>query len=261
MLMQEYRSKEIYGDLYENGSKPLAVVIGGSRAGIPSLGKNLFDYLSANYNLLLLAYFGVGDLPKTLERVPIEYFVNAVRLVQTKLKLDERQVVMIGNSKGAEIALILTKYLQSAITIACVPGCYVFQGLPVNFFSLMFPKSSWSFNHKDLPYIKFSVGKDISADIKNKIYTSCYERSIKKHFNKNALIDIGAYKGGILLLSAEHDKFWPSKKMSHILVENNRHQVDISHTVLDLEGHYFLQYEASSTEMIRYLMAHAPSLA
>jgi hypothetical protein len=72
--MQEFRSKEVYGDLYENGRRSLVVVLGGSKASIPSIGKSLSDYLTLNYSVLLLAYFGVGTLPRTLERVPVEYF-------------------------------------------------------------------------------------------------------------------------------------------------------------------------------------------
>jgi len=73
-------AKETYGDFYENEGKPLVVILGGSRSGLPSpLNEDLLDYLKPNYNVLLLAYFGVGDLPKTLERVPVEYFVNAMK--------------------------------------------------------------------------------------------------------------------------------------------------------------------------------------
>jgi uncharacterized protein len=84
-LLMEFRTKELYGDFYENENKPLVVVLGGSKAGIPTIGKNLFNYLRLNYNVLLLVYFGVGNLPKTLERVPIEYFVNAINFIKKSL--------------------------------------------------------------------------------------------------------------------------------------------------------------------------------
>ncbi len=32
--MQEYRTKETYGDFYENDGKPLVVLLGGSRPGL-----------------------------------------------------------------------------------------------------------------------------------------------------------------------------------------------------------------------------------
>lgn len=252
--MQGYRTKEIYGDFYKNDGKPLVVILGGSRPGLPDpLSEELLNYLKQNYNVLLLAYFGIGDLPKTLERVPIEYFVNAISFIKEKYKIADNQVVIIGQSKGGEAALLLSNYMESAITIACVPGCYVFQGLPVTPFSIKHPKSSWSFNNKDLPYIKFYYDEDIIRDSENKIYYSCYEKSIEKNFNKDAFINVDKYKGKILLISAEVDKYWPSKNMSNILIENSKNKHGIEHITLDLDGHYFLNYDQSIDEIINFL--------
>ena len=259
--MREYRSKEIYGDLYENGNKPLIIVIGGSKAGLPTVGKTLLDYLIPNYNVLLLAYFGVGNLARTLERVPVEYFVNATNLVKERLNLRNNQVVLIGNSKGAEIALLLSKYMASSITIGCVPSCYVFHGLPIKFLSIMFPKSSWSLNKKDLPYIRFYFDRKLMKDIKTQIYSTSYEKSIEKNFRKDAAISIDGYKGKILLLSAENDRYWPSKKMSNALVENSKNKDSIKHIVLDLEGHHYLEYAQSINEIISFLKLNESSLA
>jgi dienelactone hydrolase len=260
--MQEYRTKEIYGDFYKNEGKPLVVILGGSRPGLPApLSENLLNYLKPNYNVLLLAYFGVGTLSKTLETVPIEYFINAISFIKEKHKIADNQVVVIGQSKGGEAALLLSNYMESAITIACVADSYVFQGLPANLFSMNIsqPKSSWSFNNKELPYIKFYVDEDAMKDAKNKNFCRCNEKSIEKNYNKDALINIDSYKGKILLLSAENDKYWPSKKMSNILVENNKNKNNINHITLDLEGHYFLNYDQSVNEIINFLKTNVPS--
>lgn len=254
--MQEYRSKEIYGDLYENEDKPLVVILGGSRAGLPTnLSEKLLEYLKNDYNVLLLAYFGVGDLPESLEMVPVEYFINAINFIKQKNKIANNQVIIIGQSKGGEVALLLSNYIESAITIACVAGCYVFQGLPNDLFSLnkIEPKSSWSFNKQELPYIKFYYDQSVLNDAKNKNFCSCYEKSIEKNYNEDALININNYKGKILFLSAENDKYWPSKKMSNILIENSKNNNNMTHISLNLEGHYFLNYEQSVNEIINYL--------
>ncbi|MBW9154051.1 acyl-CoA thioester hydrolase/BAAT C-terminal domain-containing protein [Clostridium estertheticum] len=260
--MQEYRTKETYGDFYENAGKPLVVILGGSRSGLPSpLSEYLLDYLKPNYNVLLLAYFGVGDLPKTLERISMEYFVNAISFVKEKHKIADNQVVIIGQSKGGEAALLLSNYMESAITIACVPSCYVFQGLPVTPSNMKSPKSSWSFNNYDLPYIKFYLDKNAMKEAEKKNYCRCYEMSIENNLNKDALININNYKGKILLLSAENDNYWPSKKMSNILVKNSNNKDNINHIVLELEGHYFLKYKQSVNEIINFLKINAHFLA
>lgn len=251
--MYEYRSKEIYGDFYENEGKPLVVLIGGSRPGIPGpLSEELMDYLKSNYNVLLLAYYGAQELNEALENVPMEYFVNAIGFVKEKYKIDDNQVVVIGQSKGGEAALVLTNYMDSAITIALVASCYVFQGLPSDIFrmGMVEPKSSWAFNNKELPYIKFDFDKDDIEDAKNKYFCKIHEKSIEKNFNKDAVINIDNYKGKVFFISAEKDNYWPSKKMSNTLIKNKN---NLSHITLDVEGHYLLRYKESVNEIINYL--------
>ncbi len=57
-MMQEYRTKELYADFYENEGKPLVVIIGGSRPGLPApLNKDFLERLKKDFQVLLLAYF------------------------------------------------------------------------------------------------------------------------------------------------------------------------------------------------------------
>lgn len=257
--MEQYRTKKIYGDFYENEGKPLVAVISGSRPGIPStLSDKLLNYLKQNYNLLLVAYYGVGDLPRSLERIPMEYYINAIDFIKKEHHIADDKVIVIGQSKGGEAALLLSNYMESAITIACVPSCYAFQGLPENLFSLdkAEPKSSWSFNNKELPYIKFYMDEEVMKNAMNKNFCKCYEMSIEKNYNKDALINIDNYKGRVLLLSSENDMYWPSKNMCNILAENSKNKDNIKHVTLDLEGHSFLGYEQSVNEIIKFLKAN-----
>ncbi len=248
----EIRNNELYADFYENDDKPLLVVIGGSLAGIPTVSEDLLEYFKANYNVLILAYFGVGDLPEKLERIPLEYFINAIEYFKKKLKLGDDKVIIIGTSKGGELVLLLiSEYIQPHTAIACVPSCYVWQGIPYGLRSILFPRSSWTFNGKDIPFVKFRYNRKIINDLKKQEYTSCHEKSIQLNKNKNAMIKVDNFKGNLLLLSAETDHFWPSKSMCEFIVKSNSHQM--IHKVLDLEGHYLLQYELSGKEIINFL--------
>jgi hypothetical protein len=103
----EFRSKELYADLYENEGKPLVLIIGGSREGVWSVSPLLLDYLKEHYNVLIFAYFGVDKLPKSLNKIPLEYFIHGINLVKAKLNLQDQDIAIIGNSKGAEAALLL----------------------------------------------------------------------------------------------------------------------------------------------------------
>ncbi|MBX4265082.1 acyl-CoA thioester hydrolase/BAAT C-terminal domain-containing protein [Clostridium estertheticum] len=84
------------------------------------------------------------------------------------------------------------------------------------------------------------IDKNAMKEAEKKNYCKCYEMSIENNLNKDALININNYKGKILLLSAENDNYWPSKKMSNMLVKNSNNKENINHIVLELEGHYFL---------------------
>jgi hypothetical protein len=69
--------------------------------------------------------------------------------------------------------------------------------------------------------------------------------------NEKAIIDLSNYRGKLLLLSAEHDNYWPSKAMSENMVKY--FNIDITHKVLNLSGHYFQDYEESIAETKKFL--------
>jgi uncharacterized protein len=253
----EFRSKELYADFYENGKKPLLVVVGGSVAGIPKISSDLMEYFQSNYNVLVLAYFGVGELPKSLERIPLEYFIQAIDHFKNKLKLTDDDLTVIGASKGGELVLLLiSEYIHPRMAIACVPSCYVWQGIPEGLKSILFPKSSWTFGGQDIPFVKFRYNRKIIADIQHKEYSSCHRKSIQRNKNQGALIKVERFKGNLLLLSAQTDHYWPSQWMGDLMAKDASNNV--THLTLNLEGHYFLQYEESSREIIAFLNKSYP---
>ncbi len=236
-MMQEYRTKELYADFYENEGKPLVVIIGGSRPGLPApLNKDFLERLKKDFQVLLLAYFGAGDLPESLECLPMEYFVNTVSAVKQEYGIGDREVIVIGQSKGGEAALLLTNYMRSAVTIALVPSCYAFQGLPA-----------------ELPYIKFYFDQEIVKEIMAGNYCTCYEASIEKNGNEDALIRVDGYTGKILLISEENDRYWPSRAMSEQLVKRSGNRENMRHISMKLDGHYLMNYEESAGEIVKYL--------
>lgn len=91
---------------------------------------------------------------------------------------------------------------------------------------------------------------------KNNNFCKCYETSIEKNFNPNALINLDNYKGKVLLISSENDKYWPSKNMCNTLMENSKNKDNIKNISLNLEEHWYLWYEESVTEIINYLKAN-----
>jgi uncharacterized protein len=247
----EFRSKELYADLHVNEGKPLVVIIGGSRAGIWSIAPSFLDYLKRHYSVLLLAYFGVDGLPKKLKQVPLEYFIRGIEKVRALLKLKDQEVAIIGNSKGGEAALLISEYVNPRAVIACVPSCYVWQGIPKDVFDMMFPRSSWTCQGKPLPFIRMRYDRKILRDIRNKVFRSCYQKSMDANIDPKVRIDLSRYRGKLLLLSSDVDTYWPSKEMCEILVRD--FHIDVTHKVLHLTGHYFQEYEESIRETIQFL--------
>jgi esterase/lipase len=251
--MVEFRSKELYADFYGNSGKPLIVLIGGSQKGIAVIAPQLLDYLKEHYNVLVFAYFGVGDLPAYLEKIPLEYFIKGIDQVKIKYALQNQNVSIIGNSKGGEAALLLTRFISPRVTIACVPSCYAWQGIPHGLLSVFFPRSSWTLNQKQIPFIRLKFDQQARQDIKNKIYYSSYKNAITPQANREAKIDLSQYSGKLLLLSAEVDNYWPSREMCNEIEQDAK--IDVTHKILNLSGHHFLEYDESIKEIIDFLEA------
>lgn len=184
----------------------------------------------------------------------MEYFINSIDFIKNKIGIGNDKIAIVGNSKGGEAALVLTQYYQSKLTVACVASCYVFEGLPLKDEDIVLnPKSSWTYNDKELPYIKFYIDDEILKEAMNKKFMNCHEKSIELNYNKDACINVDDYNGTILLISAEHDPYWPSKMMSNTLVQNCRNNDRINHMTLDLEGHRYLDYPESTAEILKYI--------
>jgi len=253
--MIQFRTKELYADLYKNKGKPLVVIIGGSSAGIwAHIDTSFMNYLTANYNVLVFAYFGVEGLPKYLKKVPLEYFINGINQIKDILMLKDTEITFIGNSKGAEATLlIVSKYFSRCNTVACVPSCYVWQGITKSAKDFFSVKSSWTYQNKELPFIKLRFDSETIRDLINKSYCSSYEKGIKHYMNAKTIIDLSNFKGRLLLLSAEQDNYWPSKLMCEKIANNFK--IDVIHKVLNLREHYFQEYEEPINEIIKFLEA------
>lgn len=250
--MIEYRSKELYADFYKHEGKPLLALIGGSREGIWSrISPDFLEYLQDHYNLLIFAYFGVDGLPKKLCKIPLEYFINGITFIQNTMGINDENTIILGNSKGAEAALLISKYVKAHAIIACVPSCYVWQGLQRGIMDVIRPKSSWTMNGKELAYIRMKFDRNVMKDIKNKVYRTCYEKSIQENRTKHVEINIEDYAGKLFLLSSDIDSFWPSKEMSDILA--TRKKKDVIHKVLHVSGHYFQDVQEAIEETKHFL--------
>jgi dienelactone hydrolase len=99
------------------------LVLGGSEGGLP--GTLLPALLASNgYPALGVAYFAEPGLPKTLSRIPLEYFAGALRWLARQPGVDPASIAVLGVSRGSEAAQLLGVYYPNLVhaVIASVPS-------------------------------------------------------------------------------------------------------------------------------------------
>ena len=89
-----------------DGRSPVAVVLlGGSEGGFT--GSGVASLLAARgYTVLQLAYFREKGLPQQLRAIPLEYVARALTWVGRRPGVDPSRVVVVGISRGGELALV-----------------------------------------------------------------------------------------------------------------------------------------------------------
>ncbi|HNQ29921.1 MAG TPA: acyl-CoA thioester hydrolase/BAAT C-terminal domain-containing protein [Methanolinea sp.] len=207
-----------------NGSDPhpALIYLGGSEGGVNEGIAAIFA--SKGYVTLALAYFGVPGLPQELVGIPVENVGDAVRFLNHHPRVKEDHIAIYGASKGAELALLsATRYPEIRAVIANSPASVVFQGISMDWSAG--PRSSWSENGSDLPYVPFIwYGDDdpilVSMGEAAQNGTpwgtlAMYERALGDEAAvSNATIPVERINGPVLLLSAGKDTVWPSSRMS-----------------------------------------------
>jgi pimeloyl-ACP methyl ester carboxylesterase len=125
----------IYGNLYlpkrTAGKRPAVLVFGGSNGGLTtSMAAALLA--AHGYPSLALAYFKAPGLPKTLHNIPLEYFAKALGVLRDQPGVDPRHVLVAGESRGGEAALLLGAHFPQLVNgvVAGVPSSVVNPGWP-----------------------------------------------------------------------------------------------------------------------------------
>lgn len=214
------------------------LILGGSDGGIPS---RRAKWIAENgFPALALAYFKTKRTPEYLDMIPLEYFDQPIEWLKKSKHTHGAQIVVIGESKGAELALLLaSRKPEISGVVAFVPSAVVFQGIPKDYWP---PRSSWSYMGAPIPFVPYDLSN--LPDPNNAL--SIYRNSLKQQEAvRRALIPVSKIKGPILLFSARDDQMWPSVEMSDLIMRTLRDQ-DFSYTsehiAYDMAGHTMTEY-------------------
>ena len=182
------------------------------------LQRKIQSYVDQGYAVLSLSYFNYylePTLPKSLTHIPLEYFDTAIEWITKQPGVKSDGVAVYGNSRGGELALLLASRLpEIKLVIAVVPSAYIWGSYDVRITNAQWQAiidkkpcgdSAWTYRGKEIAgicqsnYLKYSPWYKV---IGNTVEVEPYA------------IKVEQMQADVLLLSAEHDRVWPSKEMS-----------------------------------------------
>jgi outer membrane protein assembly factor BamB/dienelactone hydrolase len=191
--------------------RPGVLVLGGSSGGIPTELAQIAR--KSGCAVLALAYFGEHGLPHELEMIPLEYFQQPVEWLLNSGKTDPRSLVIVGWSKGAELALLLAardRRIRGVVAIS--PSSVAWAGILRNWERT--PSSSWSSGGKPVPFVPYTKTKESGSLLE--MYNHSLDTAVDLD---EAVIPVEKIEGPVLLISGGRDSLWPAERMANAICD------------------------------------------
>lgn len=231
-VAQEGFAATYYGAAEE--AQPAGILVLGGSEG----GKSIYrskGFIEIGYPVLSLAYFKEPGTPDYLDEIPLEYFDKPFAWFAERPEMRGKKIVVIGDSKGAELALLLaSRTPKIAGVIGISPSSVVFQGLPQIFWP---PRSSWTYKGEPLPFVPYDASQGVHPNNLLPLYVLSLSHTEKV---EKAFLPVEKINGPILLLSGEDDAMWPAADMAEALVNRlkaNKFPHAFEHVKYENAGH------------------------
>lgn len=160
------------------------VLIGGAEGGAAAWAEAGL-LASRGHPTLLLAYFKAPGVPRTLERIPLEYFETALRRLVELPSTDDDAVVPVGFSRGGEAALLTASSVPELAA-----GAVSVAGIDVAVPSVGGRTPAWTWQGKPVPYADNLRDQWLNPG--------------------PAVIDVWRIDGPLLLICGRTDSVWAS---------------------------------------------------
>ncbi len=202
----------------EQPRQPLIVGLGGAEGGNPWASQywkpQRERFMAQGYAFLAIGYFGTPESPAQLDRIALEGVHAAVLAAASDPRIDGQCIVIMGGSKGAELALALaSQYQEYRAVVALVGGSAVFPAL-----TAQMNTSSWSMDGKERAFVPVpwsATGALLTGDLR-----AAFQKMMDNtQAMSNAAIRVEDISGPVLFMSATRDEFWPSTEMSAAMVQ------------------------------------------
>ncbi|HTU11152.1 MAG TPA: acyl-CoA thioester hydrolase/BAAT C-terminal domain-containing protein [Allosphingosinicella sp.] len=166
---------------------------------------------------------GVADFHTN---TPVEMLQQARDWLATRPEADADRIGLIGNSKGAEFAMVgAATYDWVRAAVGCVPSDVVWEGDTAH--APAGQASSWSRADTPLPYVPLHPWVDADGDFRPDNFFDNTERYVRSRRDRPreaaaARIPVERSRARLLLLGGDRDEVWASGAMSRAIVTTMR---------------------------------------
>ncbi len=196
------------------GARDLVPVVafGGSEGGISGGETYAAAAASMGHPALAVAYFGAPGVREELENVPLEYFARAFEWLDRRPETRKGAVVVMGGSRGGELALQLGATFSSVVgVVASTPSSYRWAGLTLD------ERPAWTFEGKPLPHVPSSTFSartvpgpgGVPAYVLRDVFESDFAKA-SPAAREAARIRVEDTHGPVLMIAGSDDQMWPA---------------------------------------------------
>ncbi|CAN7366643.1 MULTISPECIES: acyl-CoA thioester hydrolase/BAAT C-terminal domain-containing protein [Paraburkholderia] len=244
----EIREAGLAGTLFRPaaaGPHPVVIVLNGSGGGINEARAALLA--AHGFAGFALGYFQAPGRPDYISATPLEYFAKAIEWVQKTLAPTHGFVALLGQSRGAELALLLGATYGRAVSavVGYVPSSVVHGTLRAGRPGEHPDAPAWTLDGQPLPTVwdnnrnaDWSVFNSTVSPVRQApSFVSALQDPDAVERSRIRVEDIA---GPVLLLSGTDDGFWPSSAMADSIIERLRevkHPYPAAHLKYDGAGH------------------------
>jgi hypothetical protein len=194
---------------------PGLLVLGGSEGGIGWARFLSSLFASHGFTALALGYFGIPNTPSNLLDIPLEYCQAAVNWLSHHSAVGPDNVGIVGNSRGAELGLLLGSYTQTVgAVVAYAPSGLIWPGCGDDEASA----AAWTIGGIGLP---FASPEDYQAaallqEMSTPLTNESFEAFVSNVTTASSSIPIEGIRGPIMLVSGDDDRVWPAAGLAEV---------------------------------------------
>ncbi len=224
--------------LAENINRPIIILLSGS-GGPYMRGDVLYGIVQNGYDVFSTAYFGQSDQPREIEHVPIEYVDNAIKWLRDTYP--RRKIVVMGVSKGAEMALLYASEFDNLDGLICYAPSSIVIPNHVTVAEGNTLKSSWTFQGKEVPFAPLNYFTDPAGPVAYRKYIDPI-LAVDEVLQKSRIV-VEKIQCPVLLLAGKDDQVWPSYEMAKMIYDTLKNaNADVVLKAYENGGHQFFWF-------------------